>query len=92
MIAMTWLQVQDDEIIALNGVRVNNDLEATWMKLGRPESVEIVISRGGLLRSLMGNFKGFNEIEYAITLNSNQKTNDYWLTEGALQKWLKATK
>ena len=82
----------EDEIIALNGVRVNNDLEFTWMKLGRPESVDILISRGGLIRPLTGNFKGFNEIEYSITLNANQKTNDYWLTEGAVQKWLKVTK
>ncbi len=82
----------NDEIIALNGVRLNNDLEAIWMKIGRPEKVEIVINRGGLLRNLTGSFKGFNEVEYAISLNANQKTNDYWLTEGALQKWLTITK
>jgi len=82
----------NDEIIALNGVRVNNDLEATWMKIGKPELVEIIINRGGLIRTLTGNFKGFNEIEYSITLNANQKINDYWLTEGAVQKWLKAIK
>ena len=82
----------NDEIIALNGVRINNDLEATWMKLGRPESVEILINRGGLIRTLSAGFKGFNEIEFSITLNANQKSNEYWLTEGAVQKWLKVTK
>jgi predicted metalloprotease with PDZ domain len=82
----------NDEIIALNGVRVNNDLENTWVKLGKPENVEIIINRSGLIRTLTGKFMGFNEVEYATTLNQTQKTNDYWLTEGALQKWLTITK
>jgi predicted metalloprotease with PDZ domain len=82
----------NDEIISLNGVRLNNDLEATWIKLGKPESVEIIINRGGLIRTLSGSFKGFNEIDYSISLNVIQKTNEFWLTEGAVQKWLKVTK
>lgn len=82
----------NDEIIAINGVRVNNDLESTWLKLGKPDNIEIIINRAGLLRTLTGRFLGFNEIEYTILLNANQKTNDYWLSEGAVQKWLKVTK
>ena len=62
------------------------------IKLGKPESVEIIINRGGLIRTLSGSFKGFNEIDYSISLNVIQKTNEFWLTEGAVQKWLKVTK
>ncbi len=82
----------NDEIISINGVRVNNDLESTWLKLGKPDNIEIIINRAGLLRTLTGRFIGFSEIEYTILLNSNQKTNEYWLSEGAVQKWLKVTK
>jgi predicted metalloprotease with PDZ domain len=58
----------NDELIALNGVRLNNDLEQVWNKLGKPSKVSLTISRSGLMREISGNFKGLQEVEYTFLL------------------------
>ncbi len=79
----------NDELISLNNVRINNDLELTWAKLGKPTNVEIIISRGGLIRTIKGELTPATEVEYSFTLNEIQLDKNYWIKEGAIQKWLK---
>ena len=82
----------NDEIISLNGVRVNNDIDQVWQKLRKPKEVEILICRNGLIRTLKGTFNGLEEVEYTINLSNNQKNSDYWNSEGGIQKWLMVQK
>jgi predicted metalloprotease with PDZ domain len=78
----------NDELIALNGVRLNNDLEQVWNKLGKPSKVSLTISRSGLMREISGNFKGLQEVEYTFLLGEKQMNKEFWSQTGALQKWL----
>ncbi len=80
----------NDEIIALNGIRINNDLEQIWNKLGKPSNVSLTISRSGLMREIKGTFSGLKEIEYTFSLGEKQVNKDFWIQQGALQKWLKS--
>lgn len=78
----------NDELIALNGVRLNNDLEQVWNKLGKPSIVSLTISRSGLMREISGNFTGLQEVEYTFLLGEKQMNKEFWSQTGALQKWL----
>jgi predicted metalloprotease with PDZ domain len=78
----------NDELIALNGVRLNNDLEQVWNKLGKPSKISLTISRGGLIREIKGNFSGLQEVEYTFLLGEKQMNKVFWSQTGALQKWL----
>ncbi len=80
----------NDELIALNGIRINNDLEQIWNKLGKPSNVSLTISRSGLMREIKGTFSGLKEIEYTFSLGEKQINKDFWIQQGALQKWLKS--
>ena len=84
------LQV-NDELIAINQIRLNNDLEQTWMKIGKPTDVNLLINRGGLIRSLSGKFNTLKELEFQFSLTENQLSAEYWNIEGPIQKWLKVT-
>lgn len=78
----------NDELIALNGVRLNNDLEQVWNKLGKPINVSLTISRSGLMREISGSFSGLQEVEYTFLLGEKQMNKEFWSQTGALQKWL----
>ncbi len=82
------LQV-NDELIALNQIRLNNDLEQTWNKIGKPAEVNLIVNRGGLIRELSGKFNPLKEVEFQCNLAEKQLTTEYWNIEGPLQKWLK---
>jgi hypothetical protein len=71
-------------------VRINNDLELIWNKLGKPSKISLTISRGGLIREIKGNFSGLQEVEYTFLLGEKQINKDFWSQQGALQKWLKS--
>ncbi len=79
----------NDEIIAINEIRVNQDLEQCWIKLGKPTNVEVLISRGGIIRTLTGKITTLTELEFQFNLGESQLNKEYWIAEGPLQKWLR---
>lgn len=79
----------NDELISINGLRIDNNIDELYAKIGFPEDVVITVSRGGLLRELKGKFTTYPEVKYEFSLNESTKTDAYWNTKGALQTWLK---
>ena len=79
----------NDELIAINGVRIENNLEDLFLKIGEPKELSILVNRGGLLRECKGQFSTFPEVKYEFQLNANTKGDEFWETAGALQTLLK---
>lgn len=82
----------NDEIISLNGVRVNNDLEAVWQKLNTPKEIELIINRNGLIKILKGTYLEFSEFEISLKIPKNSENPEFWKQNGALQHWLRQDK
>jgi predicted metalloprotease with PDZ domain len=79
----------NDELIAINGVRIENNLDDLFLKIGEPKELSILVNRGGLLRECKGQFSTFPEVKYEFQLNANTKGDEFWETAGALQTLLK---
>lgn len=79
----------NDEVIGLNGIRVNQSVESTWQSIQNPKEIKVIVNRSGLLFELSGMFTPLNE--YQIKLNQTAEMNkaEFWKTKGALQTWLK---
>ncbi len=79
----------NDEVIGLNGIRVNQSIESTWQSIQNPKEIKVIVNRSGLLFELSGMFTPLNE--YQIKLNQTAEMNkaEFWKTKGALQTWLK---
>jgi predicted metalloprotease with PDZ domain len=79
----------NDELIALNGVRIENNIDDLFLKLGEPKELMLVVNRAGLLREIKGNFSTFPEVKYEFLLPATAKGDDFWEGAGAIQTLLK---
>jgi len=79
----------NDELIALNGVRIENNIDDLFLKLGEPKELTLVVNRTGLLREFKGNFTAYPETKYEFLLPATAKSDDFWEGAGAIQTLLK---
>ena len=79
----------NDELIALNGVRIENNIDDLFLKLGEPKELTLVVNRAGLLREIKGNFSTFPEVKYEFLLPATAKGDEFWDGTGAIQTLLK---
>ena len=79
----------NDELIAINGVRIENNIDDLFLKLGEPQELTITINRAGLMREIRGNFTAYPEIKYEFQLPATAKGDEFWEGAGAIQTLLK---
>lgn len=79
----------NDELIALNGVRIENNIDDLFLKLGEPKGLNLLVNRAGLLRSFTGDFSTFPEVKYEFLLPLIAQGDEFWDGEGAIQTLLK---
>lgn len=70
----------NDELIAINGVRVHNDADEILKKLGYPREVTVMLSRGGLIRNVPLDFSVVDRFRISLLLPDKENK--------ALKKWL----
>lgn len=71
----------NDELIAINGFRINNDADELLKKLSYPESAKLLVSRGGIVKEL--DFRFSLTGRFALSLGFEKDK-----TTPALVKWL----
>jgi predicted metalloprotease with PDZ domain len=79
----------NDELLVLNGFRVDNNIDELYIKMGAPKEVSLVVSRGGITRTLNGEFTKFPEVKYEMAMPEASKSADFWLQSDGLQTLLK---
>lgn len=79
----------NDELIALNGVRIENNIDDLFLKIGEPKEITLLVNRAGLLRECTGIFSTFPEVKYEFMLPATAKGDEFWEAAGALQTLLK---
>ncbi|MFM7639015.1 MAG: M61 family metallopeptidase, partial [Bacteroidota bacterium] len=79
----------NDELIALNGVRIENNIDDLFLKIDEPKEITLLVNRAGLLRECSGIFSTFREVKYEFMLPATAKGNEFWEAAGALQTLLK---
>lgn len=72
----------NDEIISINGIRVNNNCDDVIKTQGYPSTLEIVITRQGLQRVVTVNYEPVLRVRYLLKLPEESKQSE------ALKKWL----
>jgi predicted metalloprotease with PDZ domain len=72
----------NDELIAINNVRINNDVEDILRKLAYPAELNILINRGGLVQNITAALKPVSRFKISLKSQSNDEKN------AALNKWL----
>ncbi len=79
----------NDELIAINGVRIENNIDDLFLKLGEPKEITLLVNRGGLLRECNGTFSQYPEYKYEFSLPLASKSDAFWEEAGAIQTLLK---
>lgn len=79
----------NDELIAINGVRIENNIDDLFLKLGEPKDISLLVNRGGLLRECNGTFSQYPEVKYEFLLPVSAKNDEFWEEAGAIQTLLK---
>ncbi|MBM3438010.1 MAG: M61 family metallopeptidase [Bacteroidetes bacterium] len=79
----------NDELIAVNGVRIENNIDDLYLKIGEPKEITLLVNRAGLLRECSGIFSTFPEVKYEFMLPATAKGDEFWEANGALQTLLK---
>ncbi len=79
----------NDEVIGLNGIRVNQSIENTWQSIQNPKQIELIVNRNGLLFQLVGEFSLMSEYQIKLSQTADMNKSDFWSTKGPLQTWLK---
>ncbi|MEK0439143.1 MAG: hypothetical protein RLZZ504_59, partial [Bacteroidota bacterium] len=79
----------NDELIAINGVRIENNIDDLFLKLGEPKEISLLVNRGGLLRECSGTFSQYPEVKYEFLLPVSAKNDEFWEEAGAIQTLLK---
>lgn len=72
-----------DELISLNGTRVNNDADKILDIIGQPGIITAVISRSGIVREITMNAIPLKTVNYILSVNDSP--GQY---TPALEKWL----
>ncbi len=80
----------NDEIIGLNGIRVNQSIESTWQSIQNPKQVQLIVNRSGLLYHLSGEFTPIQEYQFKFNLKPEMNTSEFWKSSGPIQTWLKS--
>ena len=80
----------NDEIIGINGYRVENNMITLYEQLGKPENVNILISRGGEIKEFAGKYKALPKQNWSLELSSEKQKDSFWKENGALQYWLRS--
>lgn len=80
----------NDEVIGLNGIRVNQTVESTWQSIQSPKQVNLIINRAGLLFELTGEFQPISEYQIKLNPTAEMNNSEFWKLKGALQTWLKS--
>ena len=82
----------NDELISLNGYRINNNIDELSEQLGNPSELEVVISRNGLIHNLKGKHQNVTEYKWSLNFRGKAISNDYWKQNNeGLQRWLRIT-
>ncbi|MFN5217522.1 MAG: hypothetical protein ACK5CL_02035, partial [Sphingomonadales bacterium] len=71
----------NDELIALNGFRINNDADDLLKKLSFPGTSRLLISRGGIVREIDFVFSTTGRYSLSLGFEKDKKSP-------ALEKWL----
>ena len=79
----------NDELIAINGIRIENNIDDLFLKLGEPKEITLLVNRGGLLRECNGTFSQYPEYKYEFSLPLASKSDAFWEEAGAIQTLLK---
>ncbi|MBL7812536.1 MAG: M61 family metallopeptidase [Bacteroidetes bacterium] len=73
----------NDEWIAINGVRVNNDADEIVRNLGNPALLTLIVNRGGLIQEIQADRIPVNRVKFSLTPNTSPGAHS-----NALEKWL----
>jgi len=79
----------NDELISLNGYRINDNIEELLAQLGYPNDLDISISRNGLIYNFKGNHIAVPEFKWSLKLKGKALSPDFWNQIGSLQHWLR---
>ncbi len=95
----------NDEVLAINGFRVENNVDDLLNKTyslvpeNNPKEVSgqvilVIIARAGLIAELTGTFAPMNEIQYKIKLPnqataSKESESEFWNSKGPIQHFLR---
>jgi len=79
----------NDEVIGLNGIRVNQSIENTWQSIQNPKQIELIVNRSGLLFQLSGEFSTLSEYQIKFSQSTEMNKSEFWKLTGPLQTWLK---
>jgi predicted metalloprotease with PDZ domain len=75
----------NDEIIAINGIRVQNNVEQLLEQQGNPKQIEVLVSRSGLVQSIPIAMESHPfKTTYGFPLQNISKDNSTVI----LEKWL----
>lgn len=78
-----------DEIIAINGIRVQNNIEQILDQQGNPKEIEVLISRSGLVQSVSITMENhpiktiYSFPLQKLTKDQNTASIDKWLSKGS---------
>ncbi|MFM1793549.1 MAG: hypothetical protein RLZZ252_1903 [Bacteroidota bacterium] len=95
----------NDEILAINGFRVENNVDELMNKTYsfvpdnttkeiKGQTIYVIIARAGIISELSGPFSPINEIQYKIKLPlqataSKESETQFWNSKGAIQYFLR---
>lgn len=82
----------NDELIAINNYRVSDNLNELYEKLNEPDPINILVSRGGQIKLLSGEYKPIPQFNWKLQLTKETQTKAFWKTSGGLQNWLRTDK
>jgi len=82
----------NDELISLNGYRINNNIDELSEQLGNPSELDVVISRNGLIYNLKGKHQNVPEYKWSLNFRGKAISSEYWKQNNEdLQHWLRIT-
>ena len=81
----------NDELISINGYRINDNLEELSAQLGYPKDLDIWVSRNGLMYNLKGTHVSVPEFQWSVFLRGKAMTDseEFWNQKHPLQHWLR---
>ena len=83
----------NDELIAIENLRIENNIDDLYSKLGSPKTITLTVSRYGIMNQFIGNFISTNEVQYQFVVKypsgKNAQSENFWLNKGGIQHWLR---
>lgn len=72
----------NDEIVSINGIRINNNCDDIIKSQGYPATLNVVLTRQGLQRNITVSYESVSRVRYSLRLPDESKQSE------ALKKWL----